>query len=358
MSENSANSDASRALVTLLKQLIANKEYDRARSLLMRSNHPKRDEWLAKLDQVSKREQIDKLPTPWDPGWISGMVIVMTPVIASLSLAWNWRRMGKSGWALPTALSYVLIIAALIASFAVMAASGNGRLDSTTLNLPMYLILLIATFNFSYPFFMGRMQAAAYKSFKERGQLAMRSHTYRWGSNILVYIGSMLLVSLAFSMYFISQSQPRTFTDGTLSLTLPARWRDENTSAMSNCQDGQLTCHVLVTLGSYGSSQILIATVNGDAGWEAPEVYANGLWYGADADPNFTPLESGVSTINNQSAYFVKYTSTEGHFYIDYALQGPTRVLYISVSGYSEAGVEGNWAEIDVVLQSLRFANS
>lgn len=358
MTENAGSSEASRALVTLLKQLIANKEYDRARSLLMRSNHPKRDEWLAKLDQVSKREQTDKLPKPWDPGWISGMVIVMTPVIASLSLAWNWRRMGKSGWALPTALSYVLIIAALIASFAVMSATGNGRLDSTTLNLPMYLILLIATFNFSYPFFIGRMQAAAYKSFKERGQLAMRSHTYRWGSNILVYIGSMLLVSLAFSMYFISQSQPRTFTDGTVSLTLPARWRDQPISDVPICHDGHLTCHVFLSLGSYGASQILFATVSDDLGWESPQVYSNSVWYGVDSDPNFNPLESGVSTINNQPAYFVKYSSTEGYFYIDYALQGPTRVLYISVSGYSEAGVEENWAAIDAVLQSLRFANS
>jgi hypothetical protein len=286
------------------------------------------------------------------------MAIVMTTVVAALALSWNWRRLGKPGWALPSALGQVITIGLLIGAVALSAAvSAGGPISLTPLPPIVLVTVFVAMLNFGYPYFLWRMQAPAHKAFQEKGQRAMLAHVYPWARNFGLYLAVTALFTGGMTVLVTSRAQPREFNDGWLALTIPSGWDEVALNQVESCNgsDPNLNCRLYLTRGSFGSNQMLFATVNVSAGFASARDFADGIWYALDADASFTPLDMGEYTVGGKPGYFINYETAEGTYQTDLVIEAGSQLVYISVAAYSRESMDASWPQIDGILQSMQF---
>ncbi|MEL6525974.1 MAG: hypothetical protein AAFQ07_09720, partial [Chloroflexota bacterium] len=98
------------------KQYIAQQDYERARAIIENIDHPKRADWLQRIDVLERQQAVDVLPKPTNPHLWSWLSIIITPLISTLVLAWNWRRLKKPAWMWVTIFGWIVIVCGTVGS--------------------------------------------------------------------------------------------------------------------------------------------------------------------------------------------------------------------------------------------------
>jgi hypothetical protein len=338
-----------------VKQAIAAKEYDKARNLLLQIDHPKRDEWLARLEQSAQRQRVDKQPKPWNPNWISSMSIVMTPLVSSIALGWNWRRFGKKDWVLPTIIGYFIVLILLITSFMVIPAIAKPVSNSGLYMLYFSPVLILAMFHFLYPIYIGGRQAGAYKLIQEKGVQAGFTHQYDWGKGTVFYIAQSLVIALCIALWIGYQQRPQTFDDGWVQVTYPGHWKTIELSGLPFCtdEDSNAECRFAVQKGSYGSVGLIVSSLDVNGTGEAKEL-GESFWQIVLDDPAYEPIARDVYSFAGMDGYYVTY-SGESYYGTDIFVVDDSGVLYVRISSYSKEVMTENWEQIETILQTIRL---
>jgi hypothetical protein len=347
-----------RAILNQTKQYVAAKEYDKARELLLQIDHPKRDQWLERLEQSKRQQKMNSRPKPWNPGWISTMSFVMTPIVSSLLLAWNWRRFDKKEWVLPTILGYIAILALLIASFFAVfkTVAQSGTLDMGQRFFVVGIMVLLGMANVLYPFYIGGQQGGAYKLIEQKGFDAGRSYQYRWGRGTIFYVAEILVFGLGTLFYVWYQNQPQTFDDGRIQVTYPGNWETIELNEIQQCNTSTyMQCRFAIQKGSYSSIAIVGALL--DTSNTAPGTASDVgkfFWQSLSEDPNFEPLTHDSYQFAGLDGYYVTYLNNS-YYVTDIFVVDGVDILYISISSSSEEATQESWGQIEGILNSIQL---
>ncbi|MEO1286875.1 MAG: hypothetical protein AAFV93_03845, partial [Chloroflexota bacterium] len=117
-------------VLTRAKEHVQDGNYDLARALVSKINHPKRDDWLANINaqeknigKVKPKAKNDAFKAPTlGPNWWAAMSIIMSPLISSIVLGWGWRRYGRKQWVLPTIVMTLMLLGLFIGTLVLTAA--------------------------------------------------------------------------------------------------------------------------------------------------------------------------------------------------------------------------------------------
>lgn len=347
-----------RDVLQQVKQYITAKEYDKARELLLTIDHPKREEWLQRLAQSKQQQKADNRPKPWNPGWFSAMAIIMTPLVSSFILAWNWRRFGKKEWVLPTIMGYIAILTVLITSFGILPNLA-GRFEGTVLAQRYFaaaIIVLLAMANFFYPFYIGGQQGRAYKLMQQKGLDAALSYQYNWGRGTLFYIGEILIFGIGTLLFVWYQAQPQTFDDGWFQVTYPGNWEAVEVSELEQCRGNTyLDCRLVIQKGTYSGIALLVASIdtNNTSPGTAAEL-GKFYWQSLEENPDFEPLAQDRYQFAGLDGYYVTYLNDTYRLTDIFVVDG-VEILYISISGYSEKSLADSWEQIEDILNSIQL---
>lgn len=353
MSES--NTDATRALLAQVKQQIASKNYDQAHWLLLRVDHPKREQWLAQLEKMRQEDEQEKYPKPWNPFTVAALGMIISPIIATLVLAWNWQHMGKGRWVWPTVISGVLILFAFITPLTLIGAvdTSGGVFDGPIITY--FVAGVFALANRFFPAFISMLQMPVYKAYQQGGLRAGRAQKLNWIRATSLYMGMVLLIVAGIAIFSISRLQPREFNDGLLAVTIPAGWQEYNVNEADVCDDGYLTCHLLLAQGP--SHMILFARINQVDAWMSLTEFMDNYWNRLLDNPKLDPFTSGSYTVNGLDGQFIIYSSTDGIHFSDLVVRVDSEFWYISAITDEENPENDPWRDLDKMLRSIRFLN-
>lgn len=115
--------------------------------------------------------------SPWDPYRAMSTALFISWALGGIILAFNWRRLGKPNWFIPTILYSILIqgSAFVINIYWIITFRTVSSMPKIFLYYVPALFIGIA---FGIPFTIARMQNGAYKEFIKEGQSAMINYSY------------------------------------------------------------------------------------------------------------------------------------------------------------------------------------
>lgn len=349
------NPDLIKKALQRVKSYIKNQDYDKARALLLKINHPKRDEWLNSLDSIAKRKRDDDAPKPWNPDWWAGMTFVTSPLITSFVLAWNWRRFGKKGWVLPTMAVPILFMLAIFGSlFAIIVYYDTDAFEQQSWIIWLGVLAILGIANSTFPFIIAGRQSKALKLMEEKGRRAMLAHHYDWKRGMFIWLTQISLaciVVLGVAWYSSNQTNdPGIYNDGWIAGEYPSGWSTFDVDTIPSCNAEHIDCHIY-TQSRYGDSGVLIAEVKG--GVRNTGEFANAIWMNTPADNR---VDRGIYSISGISGNYVTYIdSTDGEeaYVTNIVVTSRNQILYIGILSSSEAVRDEHWEDIQVILHSI-----
>ncbi len=115
--------------------------------------------------------------TPWDPYKAMSSGLFISWALGGIILAFNWRRLGKPNWFIPTLLFSVLVQGSAMVFTLYWIATF--RTVATMPKIFLYYVpALFIGIAFGIPLTLARMQNGAYKRFKKEGQSALTNYSY------------------------------------------------------------------------------------------------------------------------------------------------------------------------------------
>ncbi len=189
--------------------------------------------------------------SPWNPDQFGAYLLLISPIVAGIVYALNWRRLGKREWVLPTLALTVLLPLGLI-GILILAAF---RLE---LLLPVILVFALLWIGASYGLTIGLgiLQRGAYKHWSEGGDLA--DYTYNIGRAALISVlitGGVVAVA---SVVAYVQLRPNTFESDDLVITYPSEWAVQNIADIPQCQGQNFECVLVLADARFGFTWITV----------------------------------------------------------------------------------------------------
>jgi|GEM_PF-3241113 len=335
-----------------VKSYIANKEFDNARAILETLNHPKRGEWLDRVDSIQRQHAVDQVAKPMNPGILSFFTFILTPFVSILLLAFNWRRFEKKSWMWWTILVPILLVAAGVGIWAAMIFAELYRYINLTLltRIAVGVVFFIFILIFDFPFLIATQQGKAYQLIKQKNIYAAYSYPYRWFGAIVVWL--IISAVLALGLTWTATSQPETYSDGWISLTMPFGWDADDDDI--SCDDYGEDCHVLITPASWQLRVIFY-----DASWlemfDTSEKMADVVWEWLE-DNDYEQVSNEEIMIQGYEANMVAYTDPDGTWhYVDIYITHDDNFLLIIIEGENQTLVENNWNDVINILETMEW---
>jgi hypothetical protein len=143
--------------------------------------------------------------SPWDPYRALGMAFIASWALGGIILAFNWRRLGKPHWFVPTLLFSVLVQGAALA-FTLYWITVFRTVVSMPKIFLYYVPALFLGIAFGIPFALARMQNGAYKRYKKEGPGALTDYPYDILDTItygvILWVVISVIALLAFTFLF------------------------------------------------------------------------------------------------------------------------------------------------------------
>jgi hypothetical protein len=138
---------------------------------------------------------------PWDPYRAMGYSFFISWAIAGIILGFNWRRLGKPNWFIPTVLVSIIIQGV---AFSIMILwIINFR---TIPSIPTIYVLFVPSFMagilFAVPITLAKMQNGAYKRYKVEGRKALSDYKYNISDEITFGVLLSLIIGIIFLVGF------------------------------------------------------------------------------------------------------------------------------------------------------------
>jgi hypothetical protein len=116
---------------------------------------------------------------PWDPYRAASWGFFISWAIAGIILAFNWKRLGKPNWFVPTILISILI-PGLALGCTLFWISTFRTVPSMPKVFFYYIPALFMGIVFALPLTLARMQNGAYQQFKKEGPAALEKYSYHF----------------------------------------------------------------------------------------------------------------------------------------------------------------------------------
>ncbi|MEL7435116.1 MAG: hypothetical protein AAFN11_14310, partial [Chloroflexota bacterium] len=328
MAEQSQADIMMKRKMSAIKKHIQAEEYDQARKLLITLDHPKREEWIQRIDGMQRKEKNHSAPKPWNPAWWASMSFIITPLIASIALGWNWRKFGKKGWVLPTILGSILLlgvsIGAVVGFFMLIPESNFDVYNTTFLYAVIIGITVVTAFNFGYPFFIAGRQKKALKLLNEKGHAALSGYRYDWGWGVLMWFGNVLLfVGMGMAMFWFNAPKADTFDNGWIAVDYPGGWQQIELSSEPLCQNDFIECH-LVMESRFDGIAIFFFEPSDELNVTSSRVFADAMWANL-----YTQDTRGEYSLNGMNGQYVRGNLDENYFSQQMVFRAYDDLLYI-----------------------------
>lgn len=144
----------------------------------------------------------ENISPPWDPYRALGYSIYVSWIFSGFILGFNWRRLGKPNWFIPTALiSFVIQVLAVVVMIIWIISF---RTVETMPKLFLFFIpSLMAGILFAIPLTIARTQNGAYKRYKQEGRSVLADYKYDWMDSITYGILLSFGLGVTFLIGFI-----------------------------------------------------------------------------------------------------------------------------------------------------------
>lgn len=347
----------SQDLMQEVRHYITTKEYSKARAILESMEHPKRGEWLNRVDILERQHEVDSIPKPRNPSLLASLTFFLTPIISALLLAYNWRRFEKKSWMWWTILGYFVLFVGSISSLIGVMLIASVNSINITLNM---MILIFMTFLFillicSYPFLIAGRQAKAFNLMKQKSILAAFEQKYDWGRGILTwFIVCTILTTIGSGMVITNGEQH--FDDGWLSVTVPFGWNINNVeSGDYTCEDVGLDCHLV--LGElYDNMYIMFRDNHWTAEFSGTQAMADEMWDWTHESDELIPIERDTITIGSHKAFIVTYEFAGWHRVIVF-MERDGEPIFIHLNGRTQTIIDNNWQDIVDILATAKWTS-
>jgi hypothetical protein len=157
------------------------------------------------MNTTQDQEKLFKLKndlSPWDPYKAMSSVFFVSWALGGIILAFNWRRLGKPNWFIPTLLFSVLLQGAAFV-FTLYWITTFRAVTSMPKIFYYYVPALFMGIAFGFPLTLARMQDGAYKLFKKEGQSAMTNYSYKVLDGITYGVILWIVISIIGLLGFI-----------------------------------------------------------------------------------------------------------------------------------------------------------
>jgi hypothetical protein len=357
-------------------ELMKRQQYDEARTILEKLDHPKAAEWLARLDNIAPTDApATSLPTamagsspvklkqkpldvplpdtpPEDPFSLMPRRIGSAP-FALFNLASNWNRLGKPVWG---------TITTIVAGVIFLALLGSGAFWLLTFKEPvipmqtMYGLLLgLAIANLSFPYMIAILQSGAYRCWQQgdvRGMLEYRYPVALPGG----WVGLMVVAFIVTNIVGQAQFAPQVFSNNEITFSYPAAWKNRAIAQSSFCQElyeGQ-TCLQSITRGAFVSF-LMVDELSGPFHLETADRL---IWEDLAAASYKMDGTATTMTIDNHPAILRRYFLEDGQRYEMQLLvvhSNNQRLFFIIGTAKTKGIMDEYWHEVEQIMENLDF---
>jgi hypothetical protein len=134
---------------------------------------------------------------PWEPYRVMGYSFFISWAIAGIVLGFNWRRLGRPNWFLPTILISI-VIQGLAVSIMILWIISFRTIPSIPKIYILYLPSFMAGILFAVPITLAKMQNGAYKRYKVEGRKALSEYKYNFSDAITFGVLLSLIIGIIF----------------------------------------------------------------------------------------------------------------------------------------------------------------
>jgi hypothetical protein len=359
-------------------ELMKRQQYDEARAILVKLDHPKAAEWLARLDNLAPVDASGSTSTPRSaseqrakfkrdalsmdapmpenpPNAPFGMMPrnLRGAPFATFRLAGNWANLGKPVWGTLTSLGAVAILGGLVATMAFYGATFRNPVIAPGIMYGLMFTFIVAAY--SFPYMIAWMQDGAYKHWQKGDLRSMMEHDYqllpRMGGWMAIH--AVVLVVLIFVGF--GQTSPKTFSNDRLTITYPWTWENRDFTNTNFCKDlyPNQTCFLNLLRGS--SVDITVMNDLDTGGFDL--VRLDALIWDDLASSGYTMDGTPTSlTIDNHPAILRRYwlEDKQNYEFQLLILHGNNQQLLFVIGGARTKGiVEEYWHEVEKLFEGI-----
>mgnify|MGYP000441950811 CR=1 FL=1 len=299
------------------------------------------------MDSFETQFKAKQKKAPMNPGTLKWLTFLLTPLISSFLLAFNWRRLGKKSWMWWTILSTVLMLPLGIITLIGMVFADFyfglpvSRSAGMMIGTAMTFIMLFC----SFPFMIADQQEKALMQMRNE---EVQNYPYRWLKPIMTWFLIAAITSSA--IMWIGTWQTTEYSDGWIRIDMPFEW--DSYDSFWTCEDYSDGCRVIMS-----SMLSEMRIVFQDGGWvedyETNQEMADAMWEWLP-ETEYERVTRDVTIIQGHKAYWISYDDPYSTWHnIEIYIMDGDDILYITVEGASRRMVENNWDGVMEILETM-----
>lgn len=204
---------------------------------------------------------------PWNPDSFAFLYLFNT-IFVGIAFAINWWRLGKRGWALPTAALSLLLPGVAFPILLIKTSGDMARL------LQIGVLLLALGAGWGMTLGLGSLQRGAYKHWLQGGSL--RTYDYDFDRAALITGLTTLGFVVVVGGFIYLTSRPGVYENADLKVTYDSMWASQDIAQVPGCENAAVyECLLAVTDEQFGFTWILIARYPASTGATVELVSAN-----------------------------------------------------------------------------------
>lgn len=297
---------------------------------------------------------------PWNPSTIASLFFLITFLGAEILLAFNWPRLGKKNWTLPTIL---IAVALPFATFGpLFAASTQGRAPDNLI-LPA-LILLAGALGLNLGFFaaLSHLQNGAYKKWhKENDVAAMLAHEYDFvTAGIIIVVFIVVFIALAV-IFVYPQTQSHWLETTTFKVEYPSGWEPLDPAQQPICQQARRGCAAYLSNKPYDYTSIVFVEVPLEGGTNL-QAFEQDQWNRISSGGDIQLIEwkeTEVGGYESISREYERPSSSGDMLRIQQFFVVANKVgLVITAIGLNRGIFNEDRADIERIINTLKFSTA
>ncbi|MEQ8674153.1 MAG: hypothetical protein RLP44_08970 [Aggregatilineales bacterium] len=247
-----------REILLAARDLIQAKRYQDAYELLQPLDHPVAEQWKAKIRMILAKQRREKRSTtpnaqplpptgtasapklpagkPWNPHGLSIWHFFISVFVVGTLLGWNWRRLGRPQWIIPTIAFSIITPILMIGSILYFADQFGLASQISFPTVPMLIIVGLLFLNLEGVYWVVYIQAQGYNKWEKYGVEAMLNHRYTIGKETAIAVAIWVVCVGGLTFYLSQESQLNTFSNARYSVTYPNGWDSYTMADVEFCQ--------------------------------------------------------------------------------------------------------------------------
>lgn len=282
-----------RDILLAARDLIQAKRYQDAYELLEPLDHPVAEQWKAKIRMIlatQRRENRGATATtqeptenpsdepqlprgkPWNPQGLSFYHLFLSVFFVGTLVGWNWRRLGRPQWTLPTIAFSILTPILMFGSVFYFADQFGLAAQIEFPYVAMVTILGLFLLNMVGVYWLVYVQNQGYKKWEKEGVSAMLNHRYTIGKETAIAVTVWLVAVGGMTFYMSHEVQLKSFSNARYSLSYPNGWDEYPLDEIDFCQkDSYYSCDLFI-YDDYSAMSLLVISYPMNVAFTAEEL--------------------------------------------------------------------------------------